>query len=208
MKQTWQNYSLLLQNINKATRKFFFIETLPEKIEGKKTSCDILGLQKLEYTSLFPKQFWSKIHCGFIWIKKIGVNAHGQTFLSLSRTLLADYFICTRTDFPSLFKRRLLFVLFCLLAKLGSWMHRYDTLQTIHNVLVNVISDLWNPKSNNNLKSPNLQYNTLVRWLARTNDSSTKHLMFQVMSFFIISFKIISKNHFNYFSYFSINLQK
>ena len=30
------------------------------------------------------------------------------------------------------------------------------------------------------LKSVNLQYNTLVRWADGTNDSSTKHLMFQV----------------------------
>ena len=34
-------------------------------------------------------------------------------------------------------------------------------------------------------KSDNLQYNTLVRWFAGTNDSSsTKRLMFQVLSFF------------------------
>ena len=29
-----------------------------------------------------------------------------------------------------------------------------------------------------NLKSDNLQYNTLVRWVVGTNDSSTKRLMF------------------------------
>ena len=33
-------------------------------------------------------------------------------------------------------------------------------------------------------KSDNLQYNTLVRWFAGTNDSSTKCLMFHVLSFF------------------------
>ena len=32
-------------------------------------------------------------------------------------------------------------------------------------------------------KSENLQYNTLVRWADGTNDSSTKHLMFQVLFF-------------------------
>ena len=34
------------------------------------------------------------------------------------------------------------------------------------------------------LKSNNLQYNMLVRWDARTKDSSTKRLMFQVLFFF------------------------
>ena len=34
-------------------------------------------------------------------------------------------------------------------------------------------------------KSDNLQYNTLVRWFAGTNDSSTKCPMFQVLFFFI-----------------------
>ena len=35
------------------------------------------------------------------------------------------------------------------------------------------------------LKSDNLQYNKLVRRVAETNDSSTKHLMFQVLFFFL-----------------------
>ena len=51
-------------------------------------------------------------------------------------------------------------------------------------------------------KSDNLQYNTLVRWFARTNDSSNKRLMFQVLFFFMISCKILFKNPFNLFSYF------
>ena len=34
------------------------------------------------------------------------------------------------------------------------------------------------------IKSVNLQYNTLARWVAGTNDSSTNHLMFQVLFFF------------------------
>ena len=34
------------------------------------------------------------------------------------------------------------------------------------------------------LKSVNLQYNVMVRWVAGTNDSSTKRLMFQVLFFF------------------------
>ena len=33
------------------------------------------------------------------------------------------------------------------------------------------------------LKSINLQYNMLGRWVNGTNDSSTKHLMFQVLFF-------------------------
>ena len=48
-------------------------------------------------------------------------------------------------------------------------------------------------------KSDNLQYNTLGRWVAGTNDSSTKRLMFQVLFFFIISCKILCKNRFNLF---------
>ena len=46
------------------------------------------------------------------------------------------------------------------------------------------------------LKSVNLQYDTLVRWLAGTNDLSTKRLIFQALFFFIISCKILCKNHF------------
>ena len=34
------------------------------------------------------------------------------------------------------------------------------------------------------LKSDNLQYNTLGRWVDGTNDSSTKRLMFQALFFF------------------------
>ena len=34
------------------------------------------------------------------------------------------------------------------------------------------------------LKSVNLQYNTLVCWADRTNNSSTKRMMFQVLFFF------------------------
>ena len=37
-------------------------------------------------------------------------------------------------------------------------------------------------------KSDNLQYNTLVRWFAGTNDSSTKRLIFQVSFEFIFLF--------------------
>ena len=50
-----------------------------------------------------------------------------------------------------------------------------------------------------NLKFDNLQYNMLVRWVPGTNDWSTKCLMFQVLSFFIISCKILCKNPFNFF---------
>ena len=34
------------------------------------------------------------------------------------------------------------------------------------------------------IKSDNLQYNTLARWVDGTNDSLTKHLMFQALFFF------------------------
>ena len=57
-------------------------------------------------------------------------------------------------------------------------------------------------------KSVNLQYNTLSRLDDGTNDSSTKRLMFQVLFFFMISWKILCKNPFNLFSYFFIQLQK
>ena len=40
------------------------------------------------------------------------------------------------------------------------------------------------------LKSDNLQYNTLGRWVTGTNDTSTKRLMFQVLFFFIISCRV------------------
>ena len=40
-------------------------------------------------------------------------------------------------------------------------------------------------------------------WVTGTNDSSTKRLMFQALFFPIISFKILCKNCFHFFSYFS-----
>ena len=40
------------------------------------------------------------------------------------------------------------------------------------------------------LKFDNLQYNTLGRWVDWQNDSLTKHLMFQVLFFFIISYRL------------------
>ena len=58
-------------------------------------------------------------------------------------------------------------------------------------------------------KTRNLQCNTLGRWVAGTNNSATKHLMFQVYYlFFKISCKILCKNCFNLLSYFFITLQK
>ena len=51
-------------------------------------------------------------------------------------------------------------------------------------------------------KSVNLQYNTLGRLDDGSIESSTKHLMFQVLFFFMISFKILCKNPLNLFSYF------
>ena len=38
-------------------------------------------------------------------------------------------------------------------------------------------------KEKTDLKSVNLQYNTMVRWDAGTKDSSTKRLMFQALFF-------------------------
>ena len=52
-----------------------------------------------------------------------------------------------------------------------------------------------------NLKSYNLQYKTLVRWADGTNDSSTKHLMFQMLFFFhkiLKIFQFIYKSIRNY----------
>ena len=59
-----------------------------------------------------------------------------------------------------------------------------------------------------NLKSVNLQYNTLGRLDDGTNESSTKRLMFQVLFFFMISCKILCKNPFNLFSYFFYKITK
>ena len=42
----------------------------------------------------------------------------------------------------------------------------------------------------------------LGRWADGTNESSTKHLMFQVLFFFMISCRILCKNTFNLFVYF------
>ena len=58
------------------------------------------------------------------------------------------------------------------------------------------------------LKSDNLQYNTLDYWSEGPKNSSTKHLMFQVLFFFIISFIILCKNSFNFFLLFFYNFTK
>ena len=58
------------------------------------------------------------------------------------------------------------------------------------------------------MKSVNLQFNTLGRLDDGTNESSTKRLMFQILLFFMISCKILCKNPFNLFSYLLIKLQK
>ena len=50
------------------------------------------------------------------------------------------------------------------------------------------------------LKSDNLQYNTLARWVDGKNDSSTKLLMFQALFFFIISYRLRALKTF-YFYY-------
>ena len=55
-------------------------------------------------------------------------------------------------------------------------------------------------------KSVNLQYNTLGCLDDGTSESLTKHLMFQVLFFIMISCKILCKNPFNLFSYFFIKL--
>ena len=55
-------------------------------------------------------------------------------------------------------------------------------------------------------KSDNLQYNmytgSLGCWVAETIVSLTKHQMFQVLFFFMISCRILCKNTFNLFVYF------
>ena len=50
------------------------------------------------------------------------------------------------------------------------------------------------------LKSDNLQYNTLGRCVNGTNVSSTKRLMFQALSFFIISYRLRVLNNFIFFA--------
>ena len=58
------------------------------------------------------------------------------------------------------------------------------------------------------LKSVNLQYNTLDRLDDETNESLTKRLMFQVLFFFMISYKFLCKNPFNLFSCFFYKITK
>ena len=57
-------------------------------------------------------------------------------------------------------------------------------------------------------KSVNLQYITLGCLDNRTNESSTKSLMFQVLFFFMLSYKILFKNPFNLFSHFFYKITK
>ena len=60
-----------------------------------------------------------------------------------------------------------------------------------------------------NLKSDNLQYNTLVRWVAGTNDSLTKCLMFQVLFFCNNFLQNSLQKWFQFiFLFFHIDLQK
>ena len=62
-------------------------------------------------------------------------------------------------------------------------------------------------KITDNHKSVNLQYNTLGCLDDGTNELSTKRLMFQELFFFMISRKILCKNPFIFFSYFSIKIK-
>ena len=90
-------------------------------------------------------------------------------------------------------------------------LHRRETCNSRNWILADGLPVLVSSvlKSDNlQYKSVNLQYNTLGRLDNGTNESSTKHLMFQVLFFFMISCKIICKNPFNLFSHFFIKLQK
>ena len=58
------------------------------------------------------------------------------------------------------------------------------------------------------LKSDNLQYNMLGRWVDGIIVSLTKCLIFQVLFFFMISCKILCKNPFNLFSYLFYKITK
>ena len=73
-------------------------------------------------------------------------------------------------------------------------------IKSIYNNIVHKSETFWD-----HLKSDNLQYNTLGCWVGGTIASLTKHLMFQVLFFFIISCKILCKNPFNsiFFYYFT-----
>ena len=55
-------------------------------------------------------------------------------------------------------------------------------------VLSNIIQKPHIVEESSDQKSNNLQYNVLVCWFAGTYDSSTKRLMFQVLSFFSHNF--------------------
>ena len=52
------------------------------------------------------------------------------------------------------------------------------------STLLNQIKIVYGLFGKNNMKSDNLQYNTLVGWVDGTNYSSTKHLTFQDLFFF------------------------
>ena len=71
------------------------------------------------------------------------------------------------------------------------------------------IFSLWNWYcQKKDLKSVNLQYNTLGCLDNGTNKSSTKRLVFQVLFIFHDFFQKICKNTFNLFSYFFKKIQK
>ena len=71
-----------------------------------------------------------------------------------------------------------------------------------YDYFIHDMFDVWNGK---NLKSDNLQYNTLGRWDDRLIDEASDAKYY---FFFIISFKILCTNAFNLFFYFFITLQK
>ena len=56
------------------------------------------------------------------------------------------------------------------------------------------------------VKSVNLQYNTLDRWADETNDSATKHLMVQVSFFFhkILQYSLQKPFHFFFHFFYEI----
>ena len=58
------------------------------------------------------------------------------------------------------------------------------------------------------LKTDSLQYNMLVRWLARTNDLSTKRLMFQAFIFFQDLWQNSLQKSFQYFFFIFYNFTK
>ena len=103
------------------------------------------------------------------------------------------------------------------------WGVRYNWYQSYNSTIIEIGAqksqsgpiarpNLWRPillhRPHWTLKSDNLKYITMARWLGRTNDSSTKHLMFQVLFFFLNFLQNSLKKSFQFIFLFSYNFIK